>query len=63
MRSNSGEYLSCTNIGQFMRYHWLSNCVFRTYDDIDDHCCHAWNRLISQPWSIMSTGPRNWVRG
>jgi hypothetical protein len=24
-----------------------------TYDDIVDHCCFAWNRLVDQPWTIM----------
>ncbi|MCA3276941.1 MAG: IS630 family transposase [Roseomonas sp.] len=51
------------NIWQFMRDNWLSNWVFRDHDDIVDHCCHAWNRLISQAWRIMSIGLRHWVRG
>jgi transposase len=51
------------NIWQFMRDNWLSNRVFRDHDDIVDHCCHAWNRLISQAWRIMSIGLRHWVRG
>ncbi len=51
------------NIWQFMQDNWLSNGVFRDHDDIVDHCCHAWNRLISQAWRIMSIGLRNWVRG
>jgi transposase len=51
------------NIWQFMRDNWLSNRVFRHYEDIVDHCCHAWNRLISQPWRIMSIGLRIWAYG
>jgi transposase len=51
------------NIWQFMRDNWLSNRVFRNHDDIVDHCCHVWNRLISQPWRIMSIGLRKWVHG
>ena len=39
-----------------MRENWLSNRIFRSYDDIVDHCCHAWNKLIDQPWRIMSIG-------
>jgi transposase len=46
------------NIWQFMRDNWLSNRVFASYDDIVDHCCDAWNRLIDQPWTIMSIGMR-----
>jgi len=26
-----------------------------------DHCCHAWNKLIDQPWTIMSIGLRTWA--
>jgi transposase len=51
------------NIWQFMRGNWLSNRIFRSYDDILDHCCAAWNRLTEQPWTIMSIGLRNWAHG
>jgi hypothetical protein len=34
-----------------------------THDDIVDHCCHHWNRLIDQPWRIMSIGLRDWTHG
>ena len=49
------------NVWQFMRDNWLSNRVFASYDDIVDHCCDAWNRLIDQPWTIMSIGMREWA--
>jgi len=29
------------NIWQFMRYNWLSNHIFETYNEIVDHCCDA----------------------
>ena len=32
-----------------------------TYEDILDHCCHAWNKLVDQPWTIMSIGMRDWA--
>ncbi|CAN2536526.1 hypothetical+protein [Methylocapsa aurea] len=41
------------NVWQFPRENWLSNRVFKSYDDIVDHCCAAWNKLIEQPWRIM----------
>jgi hypothetical protein len=44
-----------------MRDNWLSNRVFKSYDDILDHCCFAWNKLIDMPWKIMSIGTRDWV--
>ena len=49
------------NIWQFMRDNWLSNRVFKSYDDIVDHCCDAWNKLVDQPWRIMSIGLRDWA--
>ncbi len=51
------------NVWQFMRDNWLSNRIFKSYDDILAHCCHAWNKLIDQPWRIMSIGTRQWLRG
>src|SRR5437773_3922597 len=49
------------NIWQFIRDNWLSNRVFRSYDDILEHCCFAWNKLVDQPWTIMSIGLRDWA--
>ena len=51
------------NVWQFMRDNWLSNRIFKSYDDILDHCCFAWNRLTDQPWRIMSIGLRSWAHG
>jgi transposase len=39
----SPELNPVENIWQFMRDNWLSNRVFKSYDDILDHCCFAWN--------------------
>ncbi len=49
------------NIWQFMRQNWLSNRIFKSFDDIVDHCCYAWNTLIDQPWKIMSIAYRDWA--
>jgi transposase len=51
------------NIWQFMRDNWLSNRIFNSYDDILAICCEAWNKLIDQPWKIMSIGRRKWAYG
>ena len=32
------------NVWQFMRANWLSNRIFKSYDDLVDHCCEAWNK-------------------
>lgn len=49
------------NIWQFMRDNWLSNRVFANYDQIVALCCEAWNKLVDQPWRIMSIGSRDWA--
>src|SRR5271154_1534502 len=49
------------NIWQFTRDNWLSNRLFKSYDDIVDRCCDAWNKLIDQPWKIMSIATRDWA--
>jgi transposase len=59
----SPELNPVENIWQFLRDNWLSNRVFRSYEDILDHCCYAWNQLIDQPWKIMSIGTRDWAHG
>lgn len=51
------------NVWQFMRDNGLSNRIFESYDDIVDHCCFAWNNLVSQPRRIMFIGIRQWARG
>ena len=59
--SKSPELNPTENIWQFMRDNWLSNRIFESYDDILDHCCKAWNKLVDQPWIIMSIGLRQWA--
>jgi len=57
----SPELNPVENIWQFMRDNWLSNRIFKSYNDIVDHCCFAWNQLVDQPWRIMSIGLREWA--
>lgn len=54
---------SCREPWQFMRDNWLSNRIFKSYEDIVDHCCYAWNKLADQSWRIMSIGLRKWAHG
>jgi transposase len=49
------------NVWQFMRQNWLSNRVFASYQDIVHRCWHTWNRLVDQPWRIMTIGLRYWA--
>jgi hypothetical protein len=56
-RRNQEPSAPIENIWQFMRDNWPSNRVFKSYDDIVDHCCHAWRKLQNQPWkSCPSAG-------
>ena len=59
--SKSPELNPVENLWQFMRDNWLSNTIFKSYTDSLDHCCFAWNRIIDQPWRIMSIGLRDWA--
>ena len=47
----------------FMRDNWLSNRIFKSYDEIVAVCCEAWSKLIDQPWKIRSIGRRKWTYG
>lgn len=49
------------NLWQFLRQAYLSNRDFDTYEEILDAACEAWNRLIDQPWRIMSIGLHDWA--
>jgi hypothetical protein len=40
---------------------WLSNRIFKSFDEIVDHCCYAWSTLIDQLWKIMSIARRDWA--
>jgi len=42
---------------------FLSNRIFKFYDDLVDHYCEGWNKLVDQPWRIMSIGLRQWAHG
>ena len=59
----SPELNPVENVWQFMRDNWLSNRIFASYDDIVALCCDAWNKLIDQPWLIISIGLRQWAHG
>ena len=47
------------NVWQFMRDNWLSNRVFKSYDD-SSTIAATLEQLVDQPWRIMSIGLRDW---
>ncbi len=59
----SPELNPVENIWQFIRDNWLSNRVFGSYDEILAISAEAWNKLIDQPWKIISIGHRKWAHG
>ena len=59
--SRAPELNPVENIWQFLRQTYLSNRVFEDYDEIVEAACQAWNRLVDQPWQIMSIGLRDWA--
>jgi len=59
----SPELNPVENIWQFMRDNWISDRVFKSYDEIITISAEAWNKLIDQPWRIMSIGLREWAHG
>lgn len=59
--ARSPELNPVENLWQFIRENWLGNRVFASYEAILDHGCDAWNKLIDQPWRIMSIGLRAWA--
>jgi hypothetical protein len=46
-----------------MRENWLANRIFKSYDDIVEHRCFPWNKLVDLPWRITSIGMRQWRHG
>lgn len=44
----SPELNPVANTWQFMRDNWLSNRVFKSDEDIVDHCCYVWRLLRPQ---------------
>lgn len=57
----SPELNPVENIWQFLRQNYLSNRVFKTWEDIRDACCIAWKNLITEPGRIKSITTRDWA--
>lgn len=49
------------NVWQYIRDNGLSNLVFQSGEEIVDHCCGAWNKLIAETGRINSIGYRDWA--
>ena len=49
------------NVWPFIRENWLSNRIFKSYDDIVALCCEACNKFSDNPDPITSIAWRNWA--
>ena len=57
----SPELNAAENIWQYLRQTYLSNRVFKSYTDIVDAACDAWNKLRAETGRITSIATRSWV--
>ena len=57
----SPELNPTENIWQYLRQAYLSNRVFRDYDDVVELSSSAWNKLMTEPGRIASIGTRSWT--
>jgi DDE superfamily endonuclease len=57
----SPELNPTENIWQYMRQNYLSNRVFRDYDDVVEASSSAWNKLTAEQGRIASIGKRSWT--
>ena len=51
----SPELNAVENVWPFLRDNWLSDRIFGSYEQIVDHGCEAWNKLIEQRTSSSSS--------
>ena len=57
----SPELNPTENIWQYLRQTYLSNRVFRDYEDVVEASSSAWNKLTAEPNRIASIGRRSWT--
>jgi len=57
----SPELNPTENIWQYLRQSYLSNRVFRDYDDVVAAASSAWNKLTTEQGRIASIGTRSWT--
>ena len=57
----SPELNPTENIWQYLRQSYLSNRVFRDYDDVVEAASSAWNKLTAERGRISSIGTRTWT--
>jgi hypothetical protein len=61
IRNRMGRKLSLSPSAFWPRRHYLSNRVFRDYDDVVEASSSAWNKLVAEQGRIASIGTRRWT--
>jgi transposase len=57
----SPELNPIENVWEYLRGNQLSRRLWRTYDDIVQACCDAWNWLIADTVRVASITTRKWA--
>lgn len=57
----SPELNPTENVWQYLRQTYLSNRVFRDYEDVVEASSSAWNKLTAEPGRIASIASRSWT--
>jgi transposase len=58
----SPELNAIERVWLFLRERFLSHRLFRTYRDILDACCRAWNALLAESDHIRSLCSLDWAK-
>ena len=57
----SPELNPIEQVWSWLRQHHLANRCFKSYDDIVEACCHAWNDFISNTKRVIKMCTRDWA--
>jgi hypothetical protein len=57
----SPELNAIERVWLYLRERFLSERLWRTWDDILDACCAAWNALLAEPGRIRSLATLDWA--
>lgn len=57
----SPELNAIERVWLYLRERFLSHRLWRSYDDILDACCEAWNALLAEPGRIRSLTALDWA--
>ena len=59
---DSPELNPVENVWAYLRANKLAISVLKSYDDIVDACCNAWNFFANDPKAIASITSQSWAQ-